>query len=111
VADGGARPGMVRRGADLLVDIRVTPRADRDRIDGPVILADGHRVLALRVRAVPEDGRATDAAIALVAAAAGVKRAAVSLEAGATSRRKTLRVAGADAGVEAALAGLLAQEP
>jgi uncharacterized protein YggU (UPF0235/DUF167 family) len=111
VADGVVRHGLVRRGADLLVDVRLTPRADRDRIDGPMVLADGHRVLALRVRAVPEDGRANDAAIALLAAAAGVKRTAVSIETGGTSRRKTLRVAGADAGVEAALSGLFGQDP
>jgi uncharacterized protein YggU (UPF0235/DUF167 family) len=101
-------PGFVRRQDDLLVDIRLTPRADRDRIDGPIVLSDGARVLAMRVRAVPEDGKANGAATALLAAAVGVPKSSVTVAAGSTARRKTLRIAGADAGAEAVVAALLA---
>jgi uncharacterized protein YggU (UPF0235/DUF167 family) len=99
--------GLVRKGSDLLVEIRLTPRADRDRVDGAVTLSDGARVLGMRVRAVPEGGKANAAAAALLAAAAGVPKSSVTVVAGATARRKTLRLAGADAAVEATLSALL----
>jgi hypothetical protein len=52
------------------------------------------------------DGRATAAALAAVAEAFGVRHRAVTLVAGATSRRKIIDVAGADPAV---LDRLLAQ--
>ena len=42
------------------------------------------------------DGRATEAALAAVAQAFGVRRAAVTLITGASSRTKLIEVAGAD---------------
>lgn len=77
----------------LLLKIRLTPKADRDALNGMVEGADGP-VVAARVRAVPEDGKANDALIRLVSKALGVSRSAVALERGATSRHKLLRVAG-----------------
>lgn len=55
---------------------------------------DGALVVRVRERAV--DGRATAAALAAVAAAFGVRRAAVTLVTGASSRRKVVDVAGGD---------------
>jgi uncharacterized protein YggU (UPF0235/DUF167 family) len=96
--------GPVRRsGADLLVDVRLTPRAGRDGIDGAANLSDGRIVLAARVRAVPEDGKANAALEKLMADAAGLPRSAVSVIAGATSRLKTVRLAAASERAEAAL--------
>lgn len=62
---------------------------------------------ALVVRVSPRavDGQATAAALDAVAGAFGVRRSAVTLVSGATSRAKTLDVAGAD---PAGLARLLA---
>ncbi|CUU43416.1 hypothetical protein BVIRIDIS_24360 [Blastochloris viridis] len=57
-------------------------------------LSDGRRVVAARVRAVPESGAANAALVALVAAALKVPKRDVELVAGATSRVKTLHVAG-----------------
>jgi uncharacterized protein YggU (UPF0235/DUF167 family) len=53
---------------------------------------------ALVVRVSPRavDGQATAAALAAVAGAFGVRRSAVTLVAGATSRTKVLDVAGAE---------------
>ena len=48
--------------------------------------------LVVRVGEVQEKGRATDAALAALAAALGVSRRAVSLVRGATSRRKLVEV-------------------
>ena len=49
------------------------------------------------------DGRATAAALAAVAAAFGVRRHAVTLVAGASSRTKVVDVAGAESAVLARL--------
>jgi uncharacterized protein YggU (UPF0235/DUF167 family) len=52
--------------------------------------------LVVRVAAPAVDGRATEAALAAVASALGVRRAQVSLVTGATSRTKVVEVEGAD---------------
>jgi len=62
--------------------------------------------LKLRLAAPPVDGKANAALIAFFAEQLKVPRAAISLEAGAASRRKRICVNGASA---AALAALLAR--
>ena len=52
--------------------------------------------LIVRVSARAVDGKATEAALAAVAAAFGVRRRAVTLVAGASSRTKIFEVDGAD---------------
>jgi hypothetical protein len=74
--------------------LRLTPKSSRDAIEGIEHLADGRAVLKVRVRAVPEAGAANDALIRLLAKAFAIPASAVSLESGATSRVKTLRLAG-----------------
>jgi uncharacterized protein YggU (UPF0235/DUF167 family) len=58
---------------------------------------DGALVVRVSARAV--DGQATAAALAAVAAALGVRRHAVTLVTGASSRTKIIDVAGADPAV------------
>jgi uncharacterized protein YggU (UPF0235/DUF167 family) len=58
---------------------------------------DGALVVRVKARAV--DGRATAAALAAVAAAFGVGPDAVTLVAGAASRKKIVDIAGADRAV------------
>ena len=53
----------------VVVTCRLTPRAGRDEIAGVESRGDGTRVVAARVRAAPEDGRANDALRALIAEA------------------------------------------
>jgi uncharacterized protein YggU (UPF0235/DUF167 family) len=65
--------------------------------------ADGHAVLRLRVAAPPDKGRANAAAIALLGAALGVPKSAIAVTAGATSRLKTVTVAGDGAALAARL--------
>ena len=55
--------------------------------------------LVVRVTARAADGRATAAALAAIADAFGVRRPAVTLVAGAASRRKIVEVTGADPAV------------
>jgi uncharacterized protein YggU (UPF0235/DUF167 family) len=88
----------------LEVRLRVTPRGGRDAIDGVEALSDGRRVLKVRVRAVPENGAANDAARRLLASALGCPVSAVDLAAGATARLKTFGVAGDPVRLAAALA-------
>lgn len=68
--------------------VRVTPGARVEALE----VAEG-RLLA-KVRAKPEDGKANDAVIALVAAALGVGASRLRLLRGATSREKMLGVEG-----------------
>ena len=76
-----------------LISVHAQPGAKRSEIVG--LHGDA---LKIRIASPPVDGRANEALIAFLAKALGVPRAAVSLEHGAGSRRKTLRVAlvGAD---------------
>lgn len=83
----------------MRVTIRVRPGAGRTRVGGE---HDGALVVRVAPRAV--DGKATEAALAAVAKAFGVRRRAVTLVTGATSRTKVVDVAGGD---QAVLTGLL----
>jgi uncharacterized protein YggU (UPF0235/DUF167 family) len=88
------------------VAIRVRPGASRTRVGGRY----GDRlVVAVGARAV--DGAATQAALAALARALGVRRRDVSLVAGATSRDKVVEVLdeAVDAAVRERLAALLGE--
>ena len=78
----------------LSLFVRVTPNAGRDSIDGVEQRDDGSAVLRLRVKAVPERGKATAAVIVLLASALGVPKSAITVTSGDTARLKTLAVAG-----------------
>jgi len=72
-------------------DVLVQPRASRAKL-GPI--HDGR--LKVAVTAPPVDGEANAAVIETLAKALGVAKGAVEVIAGASSRRKTVRVAGVD---------------
>ena len=93
-------------GGTVTLHVRLTPKADRDAVDGIVRMADGRSVLAVRVRALPEKGAANTALAALIARRLKVARSSVSLTRGATGRIKTLRIDAAD-GLLDRLAGLV----
>ncbi len=95
----------------VLLDIRVTPKGGRDAIEGIEHLASGQAVLKLRVRALPTDGAANDAVVALIAKALKLSRSNVSLERGGASRVKTLRLAGDANAISAALAEITKAKP
>jgi len=81
------------------IDVLVSPRSSRRRL-GPV---HGDRI-KVAVTAPPVDGAANKAVVEVIARALGVPRSAVEVTAGHSSRRKTVRVAGATAAqVEAAI--------
>lgn len=75
-------------GADLLLDVRVIPRAKQTGIAG---IRDGR--LLIRLQAPPLEGRANAALEQWLARLCGVSRGAVTVESGARSRDKRVRVA------------------
>ncbi|MFP4502098.1 MAG: DUF167 domain-containing protein [Candidatus Hydrogenedentota bacterium] len=81
-----------RKTDDVLLKVRVQPRASRDQVvlggEGPVRVA---------LTAPPAQGKANKALLNIVARQLGVRKSAVSLESGMKSRDKTLRVAGLSA--------------
>ena len=82
----------------ITLDILVQPRASRAKI-GP--MHDGR--LKIAVTAPPVDGEANAAVVELIARRLGIARGDVEVIAGASSRRKTLRIANA---TTAQIAGL-----
>ena len=103
--NGGSPHERVAKG--LRLHIRLTPRSARDAVEGVEVRADGRAVLKARVRAVPEDGKANAALMRLVADTLDVPVSCVKLEAGATSRVKTVLVAGDAGRLEARLTSIL----
>jgi uncharacterized protein (TIGR00251 family) len=74
--------------------LRVTPNAGRDQIDGPETRDDGTTVLRVRVKAVPDRGKANAAVIALLAKTLGIPKSSITLISGDTARLKTLALSG-----------------
>ncbi len=77
------------------VIIRVTPKGGATRIDGLGADAEGRSFLKLRVKDVPEKGKANAAVIKLLAKAWGIAPSAVEIAAGDTGRVKTVVARGA----------------
>jgi uncharacterized protein (TIGR00251 family) len=100
-----AAPGGVR------VTVRLTPRGRADRIDGVARLADGTPVLKVSVGAPPEDGRANEALLRLLAAEWGLTRRDVAIVAGAKSRNKSVHIVGDPAALLARLGATLTRLP
>jgi len=78
----------------IVLEVRLTPGASRDGIDGVKMLDDGQEVAVARVRAVPESGAANRALAELLARSFAVPKSSVTLVAGGGARRKRIRVAG-----------------
>lgn len=74
--------------------LRLTPKGGRDAIEGWAQDANGVALLRARVAAPPEDGKANDALVALLAAAFAVPKKAVRITGGASARVKRIRIGG-----------------
>jgi uncharacterized protein (TIGR00251 family) len=77
------------QGGDVLLPVKVVPKASRDRIVGEL---DG--ALKISVAAAPERGAANTAVCRLVAKALGIRAQQVTVDAGHASPRKVLRISG-----------------
>lgn len=73
--------------ADLLIRLHVQPRARKPGITG--LHGDS---LKIKVRSLPEGGRANREIIALLAETFSVPRTAVTIKSGVSSRRKQVRI-------------------
>jgi len=89
--------------------VRLTPNASRDAIDGFETSSDGEEHLKVRVRAVPEKGKANQALVALIAKEIGVAKNRISLVAGDTQRKKILRIEADPEEIEKRLAEIRAR--
>lgn len=74
-------------GADLVLQLKLQPRASRDAFAGLQ-----HDRLRVQLSAPPVDGKANTHLIAWLARQFGVAKSAVSIEAGETGRVKRVRV-------------------
>lgn len=70
------------------LNIKVIPRAAKTEMAGE--MADG--TLKVRVKAVPEDGKANEELCHFLARHYGVARSSVEIVTGATSQRKRIRI-------------------
>jgi uncharacterized protein (TIGR00251 family) len=82
-------PAGRRDGTDLVLDVRVQPRASRSEIAG----LHGER-LRIRLQAPPVDGKANAALVEFVAEVFDIPRTRVTIEHGLTGRDKRLRLHG-----------------
>lgn len=97
----------VRAGAgSVSFAVRLTPKGGRDAVEGWAAASDGSQHLKVRVRAVPENGKANTALLALLADRLGVPKSALHLVAGATARLKRIEIAGDPTTLAARLEGL-----
>ena len=74
--------------------LRLMPNGGRDAIDGIETDANGDAFLKARVSAVPEDGKANKALVALLAKRLKIAKSAISVVSGETARKKILRIEG-----------------
>ncbi len=80
---------LIQQGGDVLVPVKVVPKASRDRIIGELA---GR--LKVGVSAAPEKGAANQAVCKLIASALGIRVQQVQVESGHTSPLKILRISG-----------------
>jgi uncharacterized protein (TIGR00251 family) len=85
----GTRAFLTPIEGGIRLRVQVQPRASRTEIGGP-----HGDALRIRLAAPPVDGAANDALVRFLADTLDRPRAAVRLTAGASSRRKTVDVAG-----------------
>lgn len=80
--------------AVMQLHIRLTPKASSNRIGGEHVLPDGTKQLKAYVTAVPENGKANEALIALLSKHFKVPKSAITLLKGHTDRNKLLEISG-----------------
>jgi uncharacterized protein (TIGR00251 family) len=73
----------------LIFKVQVVPRASRSTIVG-----EHNGALRVRIAAPPVDGAANDELIRILARAFGVRKSAVQITTGQTSKHKQVRVSG-----------------
>lgn len=90
--------------------LRVTPKASRNAVGGLADTASGGKALKVMVTAVPENGKANEAVVKLLAKAWKLPKTSLTVVAGATDRNKIVHVAGDPAELMRRLTALLSEE-
>lgn len=96
--------------AGLTLTVRVTPNASKSAFAGLVALPDGPAV-AIRIAAPPVDGAANAALIAFLSKQFGVRKSAVTISSGETSRLKQVHIDGDGERFAETLQPLIAPSP
>lgn len=74
------------------IAVLVQPKASKNQVEGPVPDAAGKQWLKIRVTAAPEDGKANDAVIRLLADYWSMAPSRLEVASGHTNRRKLIQV-------------------
>lgn len=72
--------------------IKVTPGARKNQVVEDVVDSLGQRILKIKVGQPPEDGKANKAMIEILAKYFAVKKSAVEIISGETSRNKIVKI-------------------
>jgi len=99
-----------RDGADILLAVRLTPKAARERLGGVFADAMGQRWMQASVTAPPDKGKANAALIALLSSRLRLAQSSILLETGDTNRLKRLRITGAGPDMEQSLREIAEKE-
>jgi hypothetical protein len=93
------RSAVVQEGPDVLIAIRVQPRASRNQlvVGGTDSRQSGPGSITIRLTAPPVAGAANAACCAFLASILGIPKSRVALARGEASRHKLLRIRDADA--------------
>ena len=85
--------------SDKIISVRLTPKASRNEIKGWARDADGDPVLKVSVTAVPENGKANEALIALLSKSWKIPKRDITIIRGETDRNKALLIKGFSEGL------------
>lgn len=94
-----------------LVRVKLAPKAAANRINGIMNDQEGRPCLKVSVTAVPEQGKANQALIALLAKEFHLAKSAITLDSGATDRHKRLIIAAPSAQLRACIAQIASCRP
>lgn len=102
--DGGNCLPFTRQEGGVRLAVRLTPRADRNQVEGVSQGPDGHPALHLRLAAPPVEGAANRALVRFVADKLDLPKSAVTIRSGEKARLKILHLSGNGALLMARLA-------
>lgn len=103
-----AKPALEAAAGGVRLFVRASPRASRNGVQGLAPGPDDRMQVKVAVTAVPEDGKANEAIIKLLAKEWRIAKSCIDIVAGGTDRSKVLFVAGDAAALEAQLTRWLA---
>lgn len=75
-----------------IIHVKLTPKAAMNRVGDISVGADGRDILSVYVTVVPEDGKANEAMLRLLAKHFAVAVSRVRIVRGHTSRQKTIEI-------------------